>query len=349
MRQPGLFDIDERYAALDAMGDPLVVLNSSVPWEEFRSICAKVHEKARKSPAGRKPLDPVMMFKVLVLQSLYNISDQQMEYQVKDRMSFMRFLGLNLEDKVPDATTLWSYRQALTEQGLLQALFERFNAYLTAQGYQAKTGQIIDASIVPVPRQRNTREENAAIRGGELPEGWEDKPALRRQKDTDARWTKKRGQSHYGYKNHINVDKKHKLIRKFTVSDAATHDSQRLEEVLDETNTGAGVWADSAYRSEETEAWLGEAGFVSQIHYKGKRGKPLSEHKKRLNRMRSTIRARVEHIFGFQKNSMGGKLIRTIGLARAKTKIALMNLTYNIMRYLQLEKRKPVKRRAYAT
>ena len=349
MGQPGFFDVEERYDALDAMGDPLVMLKNSVPWEAFRPLCAKVHEKERKSPAGRKPLDPVMMFKALVLQSLYNISDQQMEYQIKDRMSFMRFLGLNLQDNVPDATTLWAYRQVLTEQGLLEGLFERFNAYLSERGYQAKAGQIIDASIVPVPRQRNTREENAAIKGGELPEDWEDNPAMRRQKDTDARWTKKHGKSYFGYKNHINVDNKHKLIRNFTVTDAATHDSQLLAEVLDEANTGASVWADSAYRSEETEQRLGEAGFKSQIHYKGQRGKPLSAYKKRLNRLRSTIRARVEHVFGFQHNSMGGKLIRTIGLARAKTMIALMNLTYNIMRYLQLERRKPGNRLAHAT
>lgn len=172
---------------------------------------------------------------------------------------------------------------------------------------------------------------------------------MRRQKDTDARWTKKHGKSHYGYKNHINVDNKHKLIRKFTVTDAATHDSQLLEEVLDEANTGAGVWADSAYRSEQTEQWLGEGGFKSHIHYKGQRGNPLSAHKKRLNRMRSTVRARVEHVFGFQENSMGSKFIRTIGLARAKTKITLMNLTYNMMRYLQLEKHQAGKPIAYAT
>ncbi len=120
--------------------------------------------------------------------------------------------------------------------------------YLSERGYQAKAGQMVDASIVPVPRQRNTREENAAIKGGELPEGWEDNPARRRQKDTDARWTKKHGKSYFGYKNHINVDNKHKLIRKFTVTDAATHDSQLLAEVLDEANTGASVWTDPCNR-----------------------------------------------------------------------------------------------------
>lgn len=341
MSQPGFFDLDERHTALEQSGDPLVSLKEQIPWEGFRPLLSQIHDKPRKSNAGRKPLDPVMMFKVLILQSLYNVADEQIEYQIRDRLSFMRFLDLSLEDAVPDARTVWLYRQRLTEQALLEPLFERFHAYLSEQGYQARNGQIVDASIVPVPRQRNTRAENAAIKEGEVPEGWDERPAKRRQKDTDARWTKKHGQNHYGYKNHISVDRKHKLVRHFAVSHAAVHDSQMLDQVLDEHNTGAGVWADSAYRSDETEQWLKQGQYQSQVHHKGKRGQPLSEARQRVNRNRSKVRALVEHVFGFQENSMGGKFIRTIGLVRATTKIGLMNLTYNMMRYLHLEKRKP--------
>ena len=123
-------------------------------------------------------------------------------------------------------------------------------------------GQIIDASIVAVPKQRNSREENARIKAGETPAGWEDKPAKRRQKDVEARWTKKHGKSHYGYKNHVNVDRRHKLVRRYHVSDAAEHDSQVLDDILDGDNTALGVWADSAYRSAEIEAALKEKGFA---------------------------------------------------------------------------------------
>lgn len=340
MSQPGFFDLDERHASLNKMGDPLIMLKKKIPWEAFRPIAANVHDKPRKSRAGRKPLDPVLMFKVLILQSLYNVSDEQIEYQIRDRLSFMRFLDLSLEDRVPDARTVWSYRQRLTDQGLLEPLFERFNATLSDQGYQAKKGQIVDASIVPVPRQRNPRDENATIKAGQTPAGWEGKPAMKRQKDTDARWTKKHGQSHYGYKNHISVDRKHKLIRKYAVSDAAVHDSQMIDHVLDEHNTGAGVWADSAYRSKETEQWLKDGNYKSQVHHKGKRGKSLSEAKQKVNKARSRVRARVEHVFGCQANSMGGKFIRTIGIARARTKIALMNITYNMIRFLHLARQK---------
>jgi len=198
----------------------------------------------------------------------------------------------------------------------------------------------VDASIVPVPKQRNSREENARIKRGETPPEWAVQPNKRRQKDTDARWTKKHGQSHYGYKNHLNVDNQHKLIRYFAVTDASVHDSQVFDEVLDPANTGADVWADSAYRSAETEQTLKGNGYRSRIHHKANRNQPLSEHKQQLNRTRSIVRARVEHVFGFQENTQGGKFVRTIGIVRARAKIGMMNLGYNLKRYAWLEQRR---------
>jgi IS5 family transposase len=107
-------------------------------------------------------------------------------------------------------------------------------------------GQMIAASVVPVAKQRNDRDENAAIKAGEMSKCWDEKPAKKRQKDTDARWTKKDGTSHYGYKNHVSVDRRHNLIRHYEVTDAAVHDSQVINDVLDDHNTASDVWADSA-------------------------------------------------------------------------------------------------------
>jgi len=250
----------------------------------------------------------------------------------------MRFLGLGFEDKVPDAKTVWLYREQLAQAGMAETLFEAFDGHLKERGYLAMGGQIIDASIVPVPKQRNSREENAKIKEGETPEGWEDKPAKRAQKDTDARWTKKHGKSHYGYKNHVNVDRKHKLVRRYQVTDAAVHDSQVVDDILDPDNTASDVWADSAYRSAEIEAKLKEKGLKSRIHRKGHRNKPLSEREKRGNQTRSKVRARVEHVFGAQSNDMGGALVRSIGLVRARARIGLKNLAYNMRRLVQLER-----------
>ena len=242
---------------------------------------------------------------------------------------------------MPDAKTVWLYREGLAQAGVVEALFKQFDGYLARQGYIARGGQILDAAIVPVPKNRNTREENKAIKNGELPEGWADKPVRRAQKDTDARWTKKHGKSHYGYKNHVNVDRQHKLVRRYHVSDAALHDSQAVDHLLMRGNTGAGVWADPAYRSEEMEARLRARGLKSRIHRKGKRGKPLSEQGKASNRTKSAVRARVEHVFGAQTNDMGGTLVRTIGLIRARAKIGMKNLAYNMRRLVQLRRLNP--------
>lgn len=341
MAQPGFFDLDNRYESISQLGDPLETLDRSIPWETFRPVLKKALRKFKKSNAGRKPYDPVFMFKILVLQSLYNLSDDQTEFQIKDRLSFMRFLGLDFEDTVPDAKTLWLFRDTLANKGAIDKLFKKFNRTLDREGLYARQGQLIDASIVPVPTQRNTREENACIKQGEVPEDWQEQPHKLRQKDSDARWVKKNGQSHYGYKNHVNADRKHKLIRVYDVTDASVHDSQMFERILDPDNTGKQVWADSAYRSEEIDQALKKRNLKNEIKYKGYRGMPLSQAKQRVNRKRSSIRAPVEHIFGFQKNSLGGKFIRTIGIIRARARIGLMNLAYNIKRYVYLTKNKP--------
>ena len=344
MAQMGFFDLSDRYASLDAKKDPLVEINAVVPWDAFRPLLERVWRKPdedRKSRAGRKPMDAVLMFKTLVLSALYNLSDDQIEYQVRDRLSFMRFLGLGLGDRVPDAKTVWLYREALATAGMVDELFAQFDGYLARRGYIARGGQILDASIVPVPRNHNKREENASIKADETPEGWADKPAKRSQKDVDARWTKKHGKSHYGYKNHINVDRKHKLIRRYHVTDAATHDSQALDQLLTRGNTGCGVWADAAYRSAEIEATLKARKLTSHIHRKGQRGKPLTGQASKSNRTKSSVRVRVEHIFGAHANDMGGVLVRTIGLVRAKAKIGMKNLAYNMRRLGQLGRLNP--------
>ena len=341
MRQAGFFDVDRRLEAISAKGDPLETINAAVRWEDFRGTIEAVTEtrpEERKSNAGRKSYDTILKFKMVVLQALYNLSDEQLEFQVRDRLSFMRFLGLDLHDPVPDATTIWLFREALVRAAKIDELFKRFNRHLEAKGYIARGGQIIDASIVEVPKQRNTREENATVKAGNTPEELEKQPAKNAQNDKDARWTKKNGKSFYGYKNHVGVDKTHKIIRTWDVTNASVHDSQKLDDILDANNTGRKVWADSAYRSAEIEAKLKAKGLKSCVHYKGVRGRPLSEKEKAENTARSEVRARVEHVFGHQTNSMGDKIVRTIGTARARFKIGMMNLGYNMRRLVQLRR-----------
>lgn len=339
-RYPGFFDIETRTTKLTAMGDPLVKLNAQIDWEAFRPDLARVHEKERKSNAGAKPIDVVLMFKMLVLQHLYNLADEGIEYQVRDRLSFMRFLGLQLEDRVPDAKTVWLFRERLKDLKLTKVLFDLFHEQLAAQGYVARAGQMIDATFVEAPRQRNNRGENAQIKADTPPEDWPENK--KRQKDVDARWTKKNNETHYGYKNHINADEANKLVQDYAVTDAAVHDSQvfevLLDQAIDEDGNKRAVYADSAYRSQEHEEKLAADNMPSQICEKGTRGHPLTDAQKETNRVKSTVRARVEHVFGAQAQ-MGGHIVRTIGLERAKVKIGMMNLVYNMKRFGQLLKR----------
>ena len=175
-------------------------------------------------------------------------------------------MRLGIEDSIPDATTLWLFREKLAKAGLIEKLFDRFDQHLAAKGYIARGGQMVDATIVPVPTQRNSRDENEAVKAGRIPQEWYNKPAKLRQKDRDARWTKRHGRSFFGYKNHVNADAKHKLIRRYEVTDAAVHDSQKLDELLTKGNTSADVFGDSAYRSREVEERLRAGGFKSRIH-----------------------------------------------------------------------------------
>ena len=331
--QNSLFDLENRYASLSEAGDPLERLNAVIDWEVFRPLLERIDAKERKTAAGRKPTCRVLMFKLLILQRLHNLSDERLQFQVTDRLSFMRFLGLLLSGDVPDARTVWAFREALKEHRLVAPLFERLNQALADLGVELKSGQIIDATFVPVPIQRNGRENNALIKADAVPVEWGKTPAKLAQKDIDARWTKKGGQNHYGYKNHINIDRDTKLIAASACTTANVHDSQVLDTVLRDAEVGGKtVWADSAYRPDEQEQSLAGSQHESQIHERAYRNKPLTKEAEISNTAKSRVRARVEHVFGYQTNSMGGIFLRSIGAARAAVGVGLMNLTYNLAR-----------------
>jgi IS5 family transposase len=335
MGQRGFWDEQQRVFRIQEKKPVLKRLADSIPWQSFRPLLESAYKQDRKSNAGRKRIDPLILFKMLVLQQLFNLSDEELEFQVSDRRSFEEFVGLGVMNTIPDATTIGFFRERLRKAGVIEEIFEMFETYLRAQGLQARGGQIIDATLIPVPKQRNSREENKEIKAGRLPDGWDDNPDRLRQKDLDARWVKKNGVSHYGYKNSICIDVDHGFIRRYVVTPANVHDSQMLPSLLDPENEHDFVWADSAYSGESFEDLLSLGGFESLIHEKGARNHPLNDAAKELNRIKSAIRACIEHVFGGMTMSMGGKLTRKIGLERVKTWWGLKNLTYNFLRFLQ--------------
>ncbi|MFC3216430.1 IS5 family transposase [Novosphingobium panipatense] len=347
--QPGFFDLSNRYEALSAAGDPLERLAAVVDFEVFRGPLVAALRRGPRGKGGRPPFDPVLMFKILVLQALYSLSDEATEFQIKDRLSFLRLLH--------GATTVWLFRERLVKAKAIDRLFARFDAALTDRGYLAMGGQIIDATVVPAPKQRNTEEEKAAIKEGRIPERWKDKPAKIRQKDRDARWSVKYTKAKvkegvdpkafkpvdlaipmFGYKNHIGIDRAHGLIRTWDASAANAHDGARLPVLISPDNTASGVWADTAYRSKKNEAFLAKGMFTSHIHQRKPHRRAMPERIARANARRSAIRSAVEHVFAGQKHRMG-LVVRTIGIARARIKIGMANLAYNFQRLAWLEGR----------
>lgn len=336
--QPSFFDEADRLAKLTKLKDPLEALKLHIDFEIFRPQLEAVFSKDRKSAAGRKAYDVVLMFKILILQRLYNLSDEQAEFQINDRHSFQRFLGLHMGSAVPDFSTVWLFREALTVAEAIKPLFDTYGAILEKRGVVTKTGTIVDASFVEVPRQRNTREENKLIKQGQTPPEWENQPHKLSQKDLDARWTKKNAETFYGYKNHIRADADSAIITDYKVTDAAVHDSQPLPDLIGPQNKDENLFADSAYKSAKTDAQLAELGVKNYIHEKGARNRPLNNLQIEFNRLKSQVRCRIEHIFGCVENSMGGPELEYIGLPRIRTGIGLSNLAYNLLRHVQLIK-----------
>jgi len=333
----GFFDEEMNYERLSEIGNPLARILKVIDFEMFRIFLEKhLTKKERKSNAGAKPYDVVMMFKILILQRYYGLGDTQIEYQIIDRLSFKKFLGLESGDKVPDEKTVWLFRERLTKDNLIEKIFLEFNSYLETGGLIMHEGKMVDASFTVSPRQRNTKEENKIIKEGGGAELWDDKPGKKRQKDIDARWTKKNGETFYGYKNHAKVDTKSKFINKYTVTDASVHDSQTLDDLFEESDAGEDFHADSAYTGKEQEAVIDKYEMVNKVNEKGYRGHPLTEEQKENNRIKSKTRARVEHVFGFMEQSMKGLIVRSVGITRASGIIGLINLTYNLFRYEQV-------------
>lgn len=327
--QGNLFDYLDRMAGKGLPPSALDRLDSVVYWEDFREPIEQILQlRGGTEKGGRPPKDTVLMWKICVLQNYYGLSDEQTEIQIADRLSFQRFLGLGPSDKVPDRNTIWTFKERLSDKGV-RLLFEDLNEHLKNNGLLPKTGKMIDATFVEAPRQRNKREENEQIKEGKRPENFDENPHRGAQKDTDARWTKKNDEVHFGYKNHTKVNAATKMVEDYCVSAACVHDSQALPELTKPEDPS--LYADSAYAGEPIAKDLESKRIVNCVHEKGTRGHPLSEGQKELNRLRSKVRARIEHVYGWMTQH-GDLKVRSIGLKRAARFIGLRNIVYNLFR-----------------
>lgn len=334
-------DLNRNLEKAREISNPLDRLNDRIPWEMFRPALNRALDRKReevKGPGGRPSFDRVLMFKVTMLQRFYNLSDAQAEMQILDRLSFQRFLGLQPGDSVPDEKTIWLFKNQLAKAGAEKSLFKAFDRYLKDHQMILRAGVILDSSFIEMPHQHFSEEEKEAVAEDTLPEGWE-KPEAQpkvRQKDTEARWTKKYSHSYFGYKNHVKVDAGSKLILAWETSNAAVHDSQMFETLITREDSGQQVYADCAYNGTQylVHAVVNRVGWG--VCEKANRNSPLTEEQKNRNREKSRIRSRIEHVFGFMENSMNGMRLRTKGKLRTNFGVGMMNLVYNLCRYEQL-------------
>lgn len=346
MKQIHLNGAETQLERLSKLGDPLEKINRKINWEIFRNPIENAIRKDM-SKGGRPPFDAVLMYKITMLQQWYGLADMAAEYHINDSLSYMRFLGLEIGDKVPDGNTIWDFKEALKEKEVDRKLFDLFNEMLEEQGIITHKGSIIDATFVTVPIRHTTKTDNEHLKSDEELEDLPAKSAERQangeiknaenveaQMDMDARWAKKGDESFFGYKDHVKCDSDSKIIIDFSVTDASVHDSQELVGLVDEKDNDLKL--DSGYVGEDLQKEI----LASFPHIKinvcarAYRNTPLTDEDKAKNKIIAHTRARIEHIFGYMTRFMAGITSRVHGLARVKRDITAKNLAYNIKRYV---------------
>ncbi len=331
--QYSFFDETKCLTKISKLGDVLVQLSAIINWNGFAPVLNKAIPRTKNPKGGRPPMDNLLMFKILIIKRLYNLSHDQTEYQINDRLSFRRFLGLDFGDIVPDAKTIWLYEDLLSKSEVGKDLFDMFFGAIEKKGYVTRTGSIVDASFVEAPKRKNTKEQREKLKKGEMPEEWADEshPQKLMQRDTDATWAKKGNEVHFGYKDTVKIDMDSKLITDYEVTTASTSDVKAAEGIFDEKDKIA--YGDSAYPSLELPD-----GVINMISEKAARNHPLTEEQRTNNQQKAKKRCRVEHVFAGMVQMVGGTSVRCKSGIRAVFNISLLNLVYNMRRILFLSK-----------
>jgi IS5 family transposase len=331
-----LFVAQQRKAKLEGYVQTLAAMDELIDFAAMAAAVDKACPRADRSKGGRRPYPTEALVRMVFLQGLYNLSDEQCEHQVLDRLSFQRFCRLEGALNIPDARTLWNFRQRLAEGGLGgRAIFDALSQQLQRHGFIPRSGQIVDASIVQAPITQANAREREALNKGEAPEGWSKKRLA--HTDRDARWTQKHGKSYYGYKLHGNVDARYKLIRQMKITAANADDGQQLPDVLQGANTRNRLLADRGYDSAANRQTLQQHGLADGIARRAKPGQTAKVRLKQRNKTINHTRARVEHVFA-ALSQQGGKCVRAMTLARNALAITLQCAAYNARRLVWLVK-----------
>ena len=291
--------------------------------------------KYSRKNAGRPSYDPIIFFKIFILQILFNLSDAMVHKYILDRQSFLAFLDIDVT-LVPSSKTIWKYRELFIKAGVFELINILTMQHIAHLDEVKNSDSIaIDSSFTNVPIQRNTRDENKVIKDGNGDQLWNDQPAKKRQKDIDSRWTQKGGHRYYGYKLHIAICCLTKLITSMLTTAACVHDSQVIAPLVREEDHGKSLYADSAYSGKKQIDEIKQLNLKPAVCEKGKRNTPLTDEQKKNNREKSKTRARVEHVFA-QIAHWDGDILRTIGEKRADSYHHMLVWCYNIKRLMFL-------------
>ena len=298
----------------DRMGrnERLERIDAAIDWRQL----AKVVDGVYAAPTGRPSYPPVVMVKVLLLQQWYDASDEGMEEALWDRVSFKRFVGLGMEDEVPDHSTISRFRKEVTDRGLGRRLFKELTRQLDKKGLVVKKGTLLDATIVEAQARRPSSREQPGGRSGT---------------DPDARFTRKRGKSHYGYKAHIGMDAGSGLIREAVFTPANVNDTEVADSLV--SGDEEAVYADKAYGSKQRSAWLKSIKIKDRIMRRADKHHPvLPPVEQRRNALIARLRAPVEQVFGTLKRTYGYRRVRYVGLERNATELFFKCMAYNLRR-----------------
>lgn len=280
-------------------------IEEKIDWKPMEALLEGLYPSRR----GRPSYPPLIMFKALLLQQWYGLSDPGLEEAIADRISFQQFLGLSFRDPVPDETTICKFRGLLGRKGLSEKLFALVGEQLDAKGLIVRRGSLIDASLLQAQRRP----------GG----------------DPDAKTTIRNGKPHHGYKAHATVDQKSGIVRRLELTSAEVHDSTMFVTLL--TGDERSVFADKAYSKDGRKAVLREYGIFCGILDKARINQPLSPRQKRRNKRFSRIRSAVERVFGAFKSHYGLHRVRYVGLMRNRAHLFLVGICYNLKKLVSLE------------
>lgn len=331
--QQSFFEVGDRYNHLDKAEDLLIKLSGMINCQGLLLVIEPVHFK-RTAKGGRPGTEPLVITKRILLQPLYNLSDDSCEYQTNDRLSFKRFGGLLVPEKSLGTKTLWFYKERTKCKKLHDKIFDWLHGQIEVCVYVAQEGQIVDANLVaahkPTGKDKKQLEKEVPLT-----------KAQSSQTDNDTTFTKKNKKSHYDYKDHIQIDNKHKIVRKQVATTASFHSSQEFEGLFgEEGNDSSYVWRDSAYRILTNKGALKKKNLNSKVHERVCHNNLPSDGQEANNTTKSKTRVCVEYVFGYRATSAAGIFIHTIGLAKAEVKVTLKNVTYNIQRFVFLESKR---------